>query len=206
MLPMRNLLLISAVGVAMAACGQGGGGVAKITPEDMTLGKADAPVTMIEYASTACSHCARFNNDVFPAFKAKYIDSGQVRYALREIITPPESFASASFLMARCAGPEKYYAVIEAVFRNQGPIFQSGDVANGLKQIALSSGMSDAQFATCVTDEKAIKDLNDRVMKNSKDGKIDSTPTFFLNGERLTGELNMAQLDAAVAKAKTAKK
>lgn len=206
MRPMRNLLLMSALGLALAACGGGGAtGVSTIGPNDVPMGKADAPVTMIEYASPSCSHCARFNNEVFPEFKAKYIDSGQVRYALREIITPPESFASASFLMAKCAGPEKYYAVMEAVFRNQEAIFTSGDVANGLKQIAMSSGLSEAEFATCVTDEKAIKDLNDRVMKNTKDG-IDSTPTFFLNGEKLTGELNMTQLDAAVAKAKTAKK
>jgi len=129
---LRNLMLIAVAGLAIAACGKSGADtLSTIDPSEYALGSATAPVTLIEYASTSCSHCARFNNEVFPAFKAKYIDTGQVRYALREIATPPTDFAAASFLLARCAGPEKYHAVIDAVFRSQSAIFQSGDFAGG---------------------------------------------------------------------------
>lgn len=206
---LRNLMLIAAAGLAIAACGKSGADtLSTIDPSESgyALGSATAPVTMIEYASTSCSHCAKFNNETFPAFKAKYIDTGQVRYVLREITTPPADFASASFLMARCAGPEKYHAVIDAVFRSQGAIFQSGDLGGGLRQIALSAGMTEEQFKTCVTDEKAIDALNKRVEANSRDGQIDSTPTFFFNGVRAKGELPMERLDELVAAAKAAKK
>jgi len=204
---LRNLMLIAVAGLAIAACGKSGAdALSTIDPSEYALGSATAPVTLIEYASTSCSHCARFNNEVFPAFKAKYIDTGQVRYALREIATPPTNFAAASFLLARCAGPEKYHAVIDAVFRSQSAIFQSGDFGGGLKQIALSAGMTEDQFKSCVTDDKAIEALNKRIETNSKEGKIDSTPTFFFNGVRATGELPMAKLDELVAAAKAAKK
>ena len=204
---LRNLMLIAAAGLALAACGKSGSdALSTIRADEYALGSATAPVTMIEYASTSCSHCAQFNNEVFPAFKAKYIDTGQVRYVLREITTPPTDFAAASFLLARCAGPEKYHAVLDAVFRSQSAIFQSGDFGGGLRQIANSAGMTDEEFRTCVTDEKAVEALNKRLETNSREGKIDSTPTFFFNGVKATGVLSPEKLDTLVAQAKAAKK
>ncbi len=138
---------------------------------------------------------------MFPEFKKKYIDTGKVRYEFHEFLTAPVQFAAAGFLLARCAGSDKYFNVLDAIYRNQEAIYQSGDFAGGLKRIAESMGMSDKQYLDCITDEKALNALNTRVEKASTKDGIEATPTFIINGAKTEGEMTMAQLDAAVAKA-----
>lgn len=184
--------------LALTACGGGGGAV---TADDMSLGNKDAPVTVIEYASLACSHCARWNRDVFPAFKAKYIDTGKVHYVYREFATPPQELAAAGALLARCTGKDKYFTTIDAIFHTQEEIFASGDIRGPLLRIAETAGMSEDQFNTCVGDEKALKAFNDRWQKYAKDAKIEGTPTFFLNDDKYGTSLTLAEIDAAYAKA-----
>jgi protein-disulfide isomerase len=195
----RRLLIIAAAALTLAACNKGG--PAKVTADDMSLGNAGAKVTVIEYASASCPHCARFANEVFPAFKAKYVDTGKVHYVFREFLTPPVEFAAAGFLTARCAGKDKYFDVLNTIYRNQVSIFQSGDLRGGLLRIAQSAGMTEKQFMDCVSDEAALKALNTRVQKYIDDDKIDSTPTFLINGTKLEGEQTLSQLDAAIAAA-----
>ena len=200
----RRTLIAAAMmaGLALAGCSKGGatGGA---SAEDMHLGDAKAKVEFVEYASASCPHCARFNNDVFPAFKAKYIDTGKVHYTFKEFLTPPENVAAASFLLARCAGKdEKYFQVLDSVFKNQTEMFQSGDFRGGLLRIAQSAGMTEDQFAKCISDEAANKALSARVQKHITEDKISSTPTFVVNGEKIKeGEITMPELDAAMAKA-----
>lgn len=196
----RSLLAIAMMGaLALAACSKGGG---KADTGDMSMGDPNAKVKMVEYASASCSHCARFNNDVFPAFKAKYIDTGKVHYTLKEFLTPPEQMAAAGFLTARCAGKDKYFSVLDAVFHAQNEMFQTGDIRGGLLRVAQSAGMTEAQFNACITDETALKALNARVEKASKEEKITGTPTFVINGKQVaSGEVSLEQLDAAVAEA-----
>lgn len=197
----RRIVLIAALaGLALASCGKSAG--AGPNSGDMTMGDMKAKVQLVEYASASCSHCARFNNEVFPAFKAKYIDTGKVGYTLKEFLTPPEAVAAAGFLTARCAGKDKYFSVVDAVFRNQAEMFATGDFRGGLLRIAQGAGMTEAQFNKCVSDEAALKALNARVEKAIKEDKITGTPTFKVNGKTIaTGEVTMAQLDAAVAEA-----
>lgn len=198
----RRFLLAAAAAVAtlgLAACGGGGG---KVTADDMSLGKADAPVTVIEYASLACSHCGRWENDVFPAFKAKYIDTGKVHYVFREFITAPPELAASGALLARCAGKDKYFTVVQAVFHAQEEIFTTGDIRGPLLRIAETAGMSEEQFNSCVGDEKALAAFNARVEKYAKEAKIEGTPTFFFNSDKYDkGEMSMAEIDAAYDKA-----
>jgi protein-disulfide isomerase len=159
-------------------------------------------VQVTEYASASCSHCAKFNNTVFPAFKAKYVDSGKVHYTLKEFLTPPEEVAAAGFLVARCAGKDKYFTVLDAIYKNQAEMFQTGDFRGVLLRIAQSSGMTEDQFNKCVSDPDALKALNARVQKAINDDKITGTPTFFVNGKKVAeGEVTLAQLDAAIAAA-----
>jgi len=199
----RRLLLVAAAvaGISLAGCNKGG---AKGPSEgDMSLGKADAPVQVVEYASASCSHCAKFNIEVFPQFKAQYIDTGKVHYTLKEFLTPPEEVAAAGFLVARCAGgPEKYFQVLDAIFRNQPEMFQTGDFRGVLLRIAQSAGMTEAQFNKCVSDPDALKALNARVQRAQKEDNITGTPTFFVNGKKVgEGEVTLAQLSAAIAAA-----
>lgn len=200
----RRLIIALGLGLALAACGSGGG--TATSDGDMTLGDPGAPVTMIEYASLSCPHCAQWNEDVFPAVKEKYIDTGRVHYVFREFLTAPVEVASAGFLMARCAGDDKYFSVMDAVFRAQTVMFQTGDYRGELLRIAKSAGLSEAEFNACIRDEDALKALNARVEKAVRQDKINATPTFIINGEKIEGEATIEKLDAAITKAEAAAK
>jgi protein-disulfide isomerase len=161
-------------------------------------------VKVVEYASLSCPHCARFNAQVFPAFKAKYVDTGQVRYTLREMLTPPAELAAAGFLMARCAGPSKYFKVVDEVFRSQEKWSDEAPIKPIFLAIAKANGLSEAQFEACLSDPKAQAALNARVQK-AVDAGVESTPTFFVNGKKVgEGELSLEKLDAAIAAARKA--
>lgn len=161
--------------------------------EEVDLGNPKAPITVVEYASASCPHCARFNNDVFPAFKAKYIDTGKVHYVLRELLTEPQDFAAAGFLTARCAGRDRYLAVLDAIFHDQQKIYESGDLLGGLQAIGQKFGLSEADVKACIADHAAVDALNARLAAAEKAG-IDSTPTFIINGRKLEGETSLGDL------------
>jgi protein-disulfide isomerase len=200
------LLAVAALAVlGLAACHPGGGAV---TSDDMSLGNPAAKVTVIEYASVACPFCAKFNNEVFPAFKAKYIDTNKIHYVFREMLVGDDSevtTAAAGFLMARCAGKDKYFSVVDAIFHGQQAMEQSGDVRGGLMRIGEAAGMSDSQFNTCINDDNALKALNQRVQNYTTQDGIDSTPTFVINGKKLDGAPTLASLDTAIAAAQAGK-
>jgi protein-disulfide isomerase len=196
----RRLLVAAVLGaLALAGCSKGAG-----APDtaDMTLGDPNAKVKMTEYASLTCSHCGTFNNEVFPAFKAKYIDTGKVHYTFKEFLTPPNEVAAAGFLTARCAGKDKYFNVTDAIFHAQQEMFTTGDMRGILLRIAQSAGLTEEQFNACITDEAALKALNERVEKSIKVDKVTATPTFVMNGKKIKeGDISLAELDAAVAEA-----
>ncbi len=198
----RRLLLIGALMGSLALAGCNKGGTAGPAEGDMSLGDPKAKVKVVEYASASCSHCASFNNDVMPAFKAKYIDTGKVHYTLKEFLTPPTPVAAAGFLIARCAGKDKYFTVLDSIFKNQAEMFQTGDFRGGLLRIAQSAGMTEEQFNACTTDEAAIKALDERVTRAVKEDGITGTPTLMVNGKKVgEGDVTLEQLDAAIAAA-----
>jgi protein-disulfide isomerase len=180
------------------------------TADDMSLGSPTAKVTVIEYASLGCPHCANWNNTVFPTFKTKYIDTGKVHYVLREFLTGDAPVASAGFLLARCAGPSKYFQVVDAVFRAEEPLLESDQNAakrDALVKIAESMGLTEQQFDTCVTDDKSILALNNRSQKWATEDKIENTPTFVVNGKVYdSGAMSMTDLDKAISDAEAAAK
>ncbi|MBA4013751.1 MAG: disulfide bond formation protein DsbA [Phenylobacterium sp.] len=197
-----NRRIAVAVFGAVALCAGSALAAPAALPDDMTLGDPKAKVKLVEYASLSCSHCATFNNEVFPAFKKKYIDTGKVHYTLREILTPPAQVAAAGFITARCAGKDNYFTVVDAVFRGHEEMVKTGDARAVLVGAAKLGGMSEAQFEACLSDTANLDALNARVAKNAKDGGITGTPTFVFNGKKVKeGEITAAELDAAVAAA-----
>jgi protein-disulfide isomerase len=168
---------------------------------DMVLGSPKAKVQVVEYASLSCTHCAHWNNEVFPAFKARFIDTGKVRYVFREFLTEPAQFAAAGYLLARRAGPTRYFQVIDAIFKQQDAIFQSEDLWGGLLKIGKSFGLTEAQFTAALQDKAGLDAVNARVEKAAARDKIEVTPTFFVNGQRYEGGLPIETFAGAIAKA-----
>jgi protein-disulfide isomerase len=214
----RRLAVLGLLTPALAACGgqtAGGQNAASSgpVPDDMSLGNPAAKVTVVEYASVACPVCGRWYKEVWPAFKAKYIDTGKVHYTFREMLVGDGSevaIAASGFLLARCAGKDRYFQVVDAVFKSQpdpngGPRTQPSlydDPKGVLSGIAKTFGLSDQQFNACITDSTALNALQTRVAANAKNGQVDSTPTFVINGKALDpGYQPLTALDAAIAQA-----
>jgi protein-disulfide isomerase len=174
----------------------------KAAPGDMSLGDPRAPVHVVEYLSLTCPHCADFHETVFPAFKAKYIDTGRVYFTVRELLTAPANVAAAGFLMARCNGGARYFQIVDQVFRSQ-PRWQSGNIKPLFVEIAKQNGLTEAQFEACLVDEKASAALQARLEYATDVDKVTGTPTFFVNGVMLPNQEvpTLAVLDAAIAKA-----
>jgi protein-disulfide isomerase len=194
----RLIGAVLAIGLGAGMAQAAAPAVAPPSPSDMSLGDPHARVTVIEYGSASCPHCAHFNNEVFPAFKAKFIDTGRVRYIFREFLTSPEEVAAASFLLARCAGKDKYFSVLDAIFHAQEQMYQTGDVSGTLLRIAKDAGLDEAKANACLSDQAAIKALDDRINGYIKNDKINSTPTFIINGERFRGDNTLEDLSEAV--------
>ena len=198
---LRTLAILAAAGLALAACSKaGGGGAGKggaFEGGEMTLGDPNAKVKMVEYASVTCSHCADFGLKTFPRIKRRYIDTGKVHYTFKEILTEPGQVAAAGFLTARCAGKDKYFTVVDEIFKAQPEMFSGAPPLEVLRRIGKDAGLSDKQFDACVNNEKALEAIYDRVEKNGREGEISGTPTFTLNGVKVKdGEMSLEEFDA----------
>jgi protein-disulfide isomerase len=199
-----SLALAFGAVLAVGACnkaGAGGTAAAGLSDDGYTLGDAKAPVTVIEYGSLSCPHCARWEEEVFPAFKAKYVDTGKVRYTFREVLIHPTLDAPAGML-ARCVKPDKYFPTVQAVMRSQPQIFgtaeQPGDVRGTLLNIAKSQGMSEQQFTDCLSSTTNLQAAAARQQK-VEDAQIQSTPTFIINGKKYdSGEMPIDKMSEAI--------
>jgi protein-disulfide isomerase len=160
---------------------------------DMALGPADAPVTITEFASMTCPHCARFNEDVFPKIKSAYIDTGKVRYVFRDF--PLDIKAAAGSMLARCIAktdPGKYFAVVDLLFKQQNE-WAGPKTTETLKRIGKQAGLTEQNVEDCLKDQALL----DKIAADQKYAnevlKVNSTPTFFINGEMLKGETSFEE-------------
>jgi len=165
---------------------------------DIVLGKPDAPVTVIEYASMTCPHCAHFSKTTFPDLKTKYIDTGKVRFIFREF--PLDELAAAAAMLARCidkTNGEKAMAVIEVLFASQ----EKWAVRNPLpqlQQITRQAGMSQQAFDECLKDQTLYNNVMAVRERGSKEYKVESTPTLFVNGKMQKGGATIEELDKII--------
>ena len=164
---------------------------------DIVEGKADAPITVIEYASMTCPHCARFHNDVYPAFKVKYVDTGKVKFILREF--PLDPLATAGFMLARCQGPAKRDAMIDLLFQKQDQWAYVDKPIEALQGLVKQAGVSQSDFETCLKNQQLLTQVNGLRDAAGKDLAIDATPTFFFNGVKHTGEASLDEIDKILA-------
>jgi protein-disulfide isomerase len=163
---------------------------------EMFIGKEDAKVTIVEYMSMTCPHCARFDNTVFEPIKQKYVETGKVKFILREF--PLDSRATAAIMLARCAPKEQYFPMVSALFRAQGTWAVAEDGRAALLQMAKLAGFTQESFEACLTNQKLLDDVVATREKAAKDFGVDSTPTFFINGSRYTGEMTVEQMSKII--------
>jgi protein-disulfide isomerase len=162
---------------------------------DKVLGNADAPVTIVEYASMTCPHCAHFHATTLPELKTKYIDTGKVRLIFREFPFDPR--AEAGFMLARCSN-DNYFPMVDVLFRQQQNWASVENAKDALLQISKLAGFSQESFEACLTDQKLLEDVRAVQKRGADEFKVDSTPTFFINGNTYKGALTIAEMSAII--------
>lgn len=156
-----------------------------VTSADRVLGRPDAPVTVIEYASFTCSHCGDWHRSVYPAFKAQFVDTGQARLILRDLPTAPVQVAAQAAGIARCAAPERFYDVASALMNGQQALFDGGSVGTWFGAAVAASGKSEAEIETCLADPETLNGIHASISGATAAG-VQGTPTFFVNGRRIS--------------------
>jgi protein-disulfide isomerase len=203
LLTVSALCLVAALGGA--DLGLGGGAQAQSVAEaelmqpgplgEVAIGSDKAPVTIIEYASMTCPHCAAFAINTFPSLKEKYIDTGKVRFIFREF--PFDPVAAGAFMLARCAGNDKFLAIVDLLFHTQrtwavekplGPLFQT------VKQ----AGFTEDKFKACLKDQKLLDGVEWVRNRAADKFKVDSTPTFFINGQIQKGAMSFDEMEKVI--------
>ena len=162
---------------------------------DNALGSANAPVTIVEYASMTCPHCAHFHDTTYPDLKKKYIDTGKVRFIFREF--PLDPLAAAGSMLARCAGKDKYFPMIETLFAQQKEWVVQKPLEPMLG-IARQAGFTKESFDACLANQDMLNGIEETRTRAMKLG-VNSTPTFFINGKIVRGGLSPEELDKQVA-------
>lgn len=166
---------------------------------DMTMGDPDAPVTVIDYASLTCAHCASFEINTMPLLKEHYIETGKVYYILRDF--PFDPIATAAFMLAHCAGPERYFGFVGVLFRQQQRWAFTQTPMEDLKVLARQGGFSDESFDACMKDQEIFDHVKDVALRGAKTFNVRSTPTFFINGEKVEGALPWQDFEPLIKKA-----
>jgi protein-disulfide isomerase len=162
---------------------------------DMALGEANAPVTIIEYASMTCPHCAHFHEATYPDLKKKYIDTGKVRFIFREF--PLDQLAAAAFMLARCGDRDRYFAMIETLFAQQRDWVVQRPL-QPLMAIAKQAGLSEQQFNECLKNQQVLDAIEEVRQRAAQKLSVQSTPTFFINGKMFRGAATLAEFEKEI--------
>ena len=159
--------------------------VLQITKDDRILGNPDAPITIVEYASLTCPHCAHFANDILPEIKKEWIDTGKAKLVLRDF--PLDEPALRAAMIARCAPPDRYYAFAETFFAAQEKWVRTTDYREALARLAKLGGMGKEEFDTCLKNTELENKIVAERLRATQELEVNSTPTFFVNGSKLAG-------------------
>ena len=171
---------------------------------EMAIGEANAPVTIVEYMSTTCPHCAAFHNETFDAIKTKYVDSGKVRFIIREFPFDPR--AAAAFMLARCSPQDptklteaaQYFPMISMLMKQQETWAAAQDGREALLQMSKLAGFTQDSFQACLTNQKLLDDVNAVRERGAKEFGVAATPTFLINGKRYAGSMSVDTMSALI--------
>jgi protein-disulfide isomerase len=164
---------------------------------DVVIGDADAPVTIVEYASMTCSHCADFHENSYPQIKTDFLDTGKAKLIIREFPFDPRALAG--FMLARCTGDDaKRTAMIDVLFSQQDDWARAENASAALLKIAKLAGMSQDEFTSCLNDKEMQEKIVEIQQKGQNEFGVNATPTFFINGDKFSGALSAEQMAAAI--------
>ena len=171
--------------------------VLALSKDDRILGNPDAPITIVEYASLTCPHCAHFTNDVLPELKKKWIDTGKAKLVLRDY--PLDEPALRAAMIARCAPPDRFYAYVDTFFGAQEKWVTARDYRDALARLVKLGGMSREEFDQCLKNTTLENKIVEGRLIASKELDVNSTPTFFINGTKFTGAPTVEEFDKALS-------
>lgn len=169
---------------------------------DIVLGDEDAKVTVVEYASVTCPHCGSFHVNTWPEFKEKYVDTGKVKFIMREVYF--DKFGLWAGMTARCGGEAGYYPMMDTFLKTQNQWKRAGDdnaIGQAIQQIGRRAGLSSEQLTACLSDRDFAKTLVESYQTNSEADAVRSTPTFMINGEQHTGDMRFEQFSEIIEQA-----
>ncbi len=160
---------------------------------EVVLGRPDAPATVIEYFSLTCPHCATFHRETLPIIKQKYIETGRLKWVLRDF--PLDRYALVAAVLAHCAGPERYPAFVETFLETQAQWARSPDPLAALRTLAKLGGLSDEEMDACLADESMVDGILRMRLEGERTFGVDSTPTFIIAGQRHSGAIPPAEFE-----------
>lgn len=164
--------------------------------KEMELGDADAPVTIVEYASLTCPHCKSFHDDTFKAIKEAYVDTGKVRFIYRDFPFDPR--AAAASMLARCAPENQYFPMIDMFFEQQTSWSRAEDARGALQKLSKLAGFTQESFEACLTNQQLLDDVTEVRNRASEEFGVSSTPTFIINGDRYSGSMSVEVMSAVI--------
>jgi protein-disulfide isomerase len=170
--------------------------LAAVAVPDHVLGAETAPVTVIEYASPTCPHCAAFHNNVYPLVKSEYIDTGKVKFVVRPFVR--NVLDAVVFMLAEAAGPEQYHSVVETYFKTQDQWGLAEKPRDAILAIAKQLGFTDASFDAALTNTELFNKMETMRQQAMEEFKLEGTPTFYINGQQLTGDKTIEDLRAVI--------
>jgi protein-disulfide isomerase len=181
----------------LTVAGTGPAGAAADMLQDRVLGKPDAPVTIVEYASFTCPHCAAFHAETLPALKKEYIDTGKAKLVFRDF--PFDEAALRASMLARCMPPERYFPMVDTLFKSQNSWAREKDFTAALGRIGKLAGMSEADFKACMSDEALLNGIVKGRLDGEKQYDVQSTPSFIINEKsKLSGAQPIGEFDRII--------
>lgn len=198
---MKVVAWLCAVFVALSAASAQAAGKDESFPIDQVLGKADAPVTIIEYASTTCGHCATFHKQTLPEIKKNWIETGKAKLIYRDFPTGPAGLSLGASMIAHCAGPDRYFGVLGLIMENQDKWLASKDPLDSLKKTVRLAGLTGADVDSCLQRQDLFDAIQARAKHGNESFKVDSTPSFLINGKLVVGAKAYAEMDKILSDA-----
>jgi protein-disulfide isomerase len=165
-------------------------------PSEQAMGDPDAPVTLIEYASLTCPHCAQFHIEVLPDLKERYISAGKVRLIYRDFPLDQQALTAAA--LAHCAGPDRYFGFLDVLFETQSSWARADDYLGALKKLGKLGGMSDEQIDQCLADQELMDGIMQTRLDGQNEHQVSSTPTLVVNGEVYPGSRSIEALSEVI--------